>query len=822
MYAQNAYFKQRQENLLPTRSPSNSDNDQRQRRRREGPEAAEAGMFRNDFSEAMDNSSSDRVIMTNPFTARHELHHRHPPYQNDERVEHASKRRRVRQLLLIASLAFVGLLVIDGMAQFHYLPEVSVETVYETAEHYERKLIEHRQHQQQQQHDGEGGLVRRLVGAFLIGDEELTKQRPHIIVDDSSQTAAMLNVNNNSVQRQQQQKQRTLLHTLPLLPRHALQHRQRRELIASRKPIPRHLRENAEDEMYNAPHHQRRRIYPVLTPDMKVVDARNRHLVDDNEGSIYETGALYQGYGTHYIDLWVGTPPQRQTVIVDTGSSITAFPCSGCDHCGDNPATGELYHLDEDFDKFKSSSYEQFECSVGQHDVHNVKCPLGVCQHPNADNDQVCQLAVAYAEGSSWTAVEGSDVCYPGGPHETPLANNEQRMAEGVGFGMGEIDAGKEFDWLNFRLKFGCQTKVTGLFRTQLEDGIMGMDNRAGSFWMQLRQHYKSNGHGSSEAEEQDFDPNQFALCYDRQPISSELSLGVGSGALTLGGSDSLLHSTPMVYADNVSPGIGWYTVHVKGMFLRSKGGSLSEPANNSRYIRVDADENTLNGNAGANHGIIVDSGTTDSYLPSNLKPAFVEAWKEVLRDPTAEYHNNHIEMSAEQVKTLPTILVVLQGHKSGSAETNDVAVGMTGHPSHAAMFNSITDKNPLTISKNDVVVAIPPEHYMEESHRSPGTWIARIYFTEKYGQQSIFGSSFMMGHEILFDNSSGRVGFSESHCDYSRYMEERDLMLEQIRQNGATNQDNTATVVEEVKEEEVVNSAQLVGQDNLHGSGWA
>ena len=32
-----------------------------------------------------------------------------------------------------------------------------------------------------------------------------------------------------------------------------------------------------------------------------------------------QVGALYQGYGTHYVDLWVGTPPQRQTVIVDTG-----------------------------------------------------------------------------------------------------------------------------------------------------------------------------------------------------------------------------------------------------------------------------------------------------------------------------------------------------------------------------------------------------------------------------------------------------------------------------------------------------------------------
>ncbi len=354
---------------------------------------------------------------------------------------------------------------------------------------------------------------------------------------------------------------------------------------------------------------------------------------------------------------------------------------------------------------------------------------------------------------------------------------------------------------------------MTGLFRTQLEDGIMGMDNRVGSFWMQLREHYKS--HGTSLEEPQEFDPSQFSLCYDRQPISSELSTGVGSGALTLGGSDELLHSTPMVYADNVTPGLGWYTVHVKGMFLRSKGGSLSEPAANSRYVRVDADETTLNG---GKDGVIVDSGTTDSYLPSNLKPAFLEAWRDALRDPSAEYHNNRVEMTAEQVMTLPTILVVLQGHKAGNAQTNDSAVvGMTGHPSHAAMFKSITDKSPLTISKKDVVVAIPPEHYMEESHSSPGTFISRVYFTERFGEQSIFGSSFMMGHEILFDNSSGRMGFAESHCDYSRYMEERDLMLEQTRQNGSVNQDNAATVVEE-KTEEVVNEI----QDNLHGSGWS
>lgn len=74
---------------------------------------------------------------------------------------------------------------------------------------------------------------------------------------------------------------------------------------------------------------------------------RERKLVSDGEGGDipieedeaaaidYASGQLFQGLGTHYVDLWVGSPSaQRQTLIVDTGSDLTAFPCEPCPDCG--------------------------------------------------------------------------------------------------------------------------------------------------------------------------------------------------------------------------------------------------------------------------------------------------------------------------------------------------------------------------------------------------------------------------------------------------------------------------------------------------------
>ena len=55
------------------------------------------------------------------------------------------------------------------------------------------------------------------------------------------------------------------------------------------------------------------------------------------DGDRIHTALLYGGVdlGYFYVNIYIGTPPIRQTVIVDTGSGITTFPCNDCgSNCG--------------------------------------------------------------------------------------------------------------------------------------------------------------------------------------------------------------------------------------------------------------------------------------------------------------------------------------------------------------------------------------------------------------------------------------------------------------------------------------------------------
>jgi hypothetical protein len=428
-----------------------------------------------------------------------------------------------------------------------------------------------------------------------------------------------------------------------------------------------------------------------------------------------QMGALYQGYGTHYIDLWVGSPtPQRQTVIVDTGSGVTAFPCEECDGCGDD------YHTDNYYRHSESSSFRPLGCD---------ECTRGYCA--SVANSQKCRISMSYAEGSSWTAYEAVDLCYAGGPHHDALAVNGPMTNQDAST-VDHVDP-DDASQFAFELNFGCQVSITGLFITQLADGIMGMENEDTSFWRQM--HSK----GAIPRPE-------FSLCFSRSDDAERE--GTGAGAITLGGVDTRLHQSPMVFAKNTK-GSGFYSVHLKAVFLRAGGGMSAQTTKSDadRLHKIPLSEDQLN-----NGNVIVDSGTTDSYFNRALDGPFKQIWRELTGH---DYDHNPIEISPEEIAALPTILMVMSGYDANEGDEPmddpDNVVGYVG--------NTVLSSNP-----RDVVLAIPASHYLEYDP-DIGKYVARFYTDE--GSGSVLGANAMMGHDVFFDNGRGRIGFAESDCDY-------------------------------------------------------
>ncbi len=440
---------------------------------------------------------------------------------------------------------------------------------------------------------------------------------------------------------------------------------------------------------------------------------------------------ILQGYGTHYIDLWCGSPPQRQTVIVDTGSGVTAFPCSGCRDCG-----VPNYHIDRLFVEQESETFQKSTCSA------KSDC---IMSRSNCV-DGTCKIGMSYAEGSRWNAYEAVDSCYVGGPHEIPLISDLEDPSSVGQTDMDIMDPEHAAD-LAFDMTFGCQTLVTGLFKTQLADGIMGMSNQASTFWSQM---FQANKMGSDQ---------QFSLCFSRPPdIKPE---GTEAGAMTLGGSDERLHTSPMVYTPRFTKGRStFFSVQVRKFMLRDGqyGQSVKSTDKNPNkgVVTLDVDESVLN-----KGGIIVDSGTTDTYWVKDITGEFNKVFEQMAGHP---HHNHALQLTDDELKAMPTILLQLYSDDEANSHVDDKfhTPGLAGamDPQHPS----------------DVILAIPPSHYMEYNP-DKDTYTSRFYATERSG--SVLGANAMMGHDVFFDMDELRIGWAESDCDYTKTVEDKGYSFE-------------------------------------------
>jgi len=139
-----------------------------------------------------------------------------------------------------------------------------------------------------------------------------------------------------------------------------------------------------------------------------------------------------QDFDLEYVEyfaavLQIGTPPQRQSVIIDTGSSLTFVACTGCpkSHCNQ--------HDDPNFVPDQSSTFQWEDCAT---------CRSGRKFTCNYSTKQ-CQFNLRYYDGAGANGRIFSDV----------------------------LDMG----WEQIRLQMGCAQDERGGVITDHADGMMGL-----------------------------------------------------------------------------------------------------------------------------------------------------------------------------------------------------------------------------------------------------------------------------------------------------------------------------------------------------------
>eukprot|EP00930_Biecheleria_cincta_P070422 TRINITY_DN58055_c0_g1_i1.p1 TRINITY_DN58055_c0_g1~~TRINITY_DN58055_c0_g1_i1.p1 ORF type:complete len:484 (-),score=76.98 TRINITY_DN58055_c0_g1_i1:109-1560(-) len=149
-----------------------------------------------------------------------------------------------------------------------------------------------------------------------------------------------------------------------------------------------------------------------------------------------ESARLYgnlNDYAYYFTDLLVGSPkPQLTSVIVDTGSHLIGFPCSGCSHCG--------HHLEPALNIGQSQTAQWVPCNTNHH--------CDSCSKIGDLENGTCAYSEGYSEGSAISGHWFTDYVQLG----DAVSQNPP-----------------------VRGRMGCHSSENNLFYTQKANGIMGL-----------------------------------------------------------------------------------------------------------------------------------------------------------------------------------------------------------------------------------------------------------------------------------------------------------------------------------------------------------
>lgn len=393
---------------------------------------------------------------------------------------------------------------------------------------------------------------------------------------------------------------------------------------------------------------------------------------------------LFAAHLSHHAYVYIGSPPQRRLVIVDTGSRILSFPCKPCQKCGRQHVSGSFW-----------------DPSVSTTDIYN-DCNMERCVY--RDIFKTCQrsrciIQQAFTEGSSLTAYELTDLTWLG----------TENLSQSVGIHM---HTGVPFT-------FGCLVSETGMISTQYADGILGLSMHSDNLITAM---YK----------ERSISSNAFSLCLSR----------VHGGFLSIGGIHAQHHhlKEPMHF-EPLTESSGsvhhYYTIQIIAVRINSV--ALSLP----RVVELFS----------AGKGTVVDSGTSDSYLPMGIAKVFREVWikeGQVGGRPQTraggEHHHRAEMYTYGQFQRLPKVILTLSGGYDWEIPPTAYMEVVKSPSSRSTSRKDIVD---------DLVVGWAGEKKL----------INRIYLDEPNG--CVLGANAMFGHDILFDITRKRIGLARADCKY-------------------------------------------------------
>mmetsp|Transcript_23948 Transcript_23948/g.36230 ORF Transcript_23948/g.36230 Transcript_23948/m.36230 type:complete len:493 (+) Transcript_23948:51-1529(+) len=436
-------------------------------------------------------------------------------------------------------------------------------------------------------------------------------------------------------------------------------------------------------------------IMPIKKTDVSAVDAskqrrrRGRRL--DSFAGLNHTIApvtvpLHASSGTHHVQMYIGSPPQRQTLIIDTGSRLMAFPCEPCRSCGSHAS--KKY-----FDPVLSTTDNMPTCGSCMLEGISKCSEFSTVGNVKGVKNKKCIISQKYTEGSSWTAYELEDLVWMGASdHKESIGMEYMKMA--------------------VPYVFGCQTSEKGLFRKQYADGILGLAIHESSLVQALYDARSINRLA-------------FSLCLTRT-----------GGSLSAGGiATEERHLEPIRFTP-IARDHGWFALTVERVLLGSVclAGCYSKDASPSSG--VDYEDTVLEAFHGGK-GTILDSGTTDTYLPQAIAERFQKVWSRLTVG--LHYARRKYKYSYAEYEKLPSISFQFA---------------------------------------NNVTLTVDPESYMESVSTSTtlsrDPWegtrelVNRIYIDEPTG--AVLGANTMLGHDILFDIQGKQVGLAKADCDSEIY----------------------------------------------------